>query len=371
MRADRASKVFVSLVVAGAATLTAPAAVLGAEPVSSPTSSINEARPRILVFVSPTGGGEMLPRLRAELAVAGFDLRLPAAGAAGWPPTRDQMEQLARRDAAVAALAFIPTPPPPPAPPTPPTPSNQGGSAIEIWVVDRVTGKTVVRAFSTASPGHGDEAELLAVSAVETLRATLMEINLAEPSRGEIPPPSAVRALVGAKPQRFAARLGPAIGYGRGLGEAWQLAIGVTAALGPRLRLGVDAAMPLTAAGVSGPEGQADVRLWLAGPFVELSLGDPASRAAVSLGVGAWAAALQMRGSAAAPYAGVEANVFTLASHVDLLLRWRLGRRLGLGALFSVALAVPEATVQFAGRDAARWGRPFGLAALVVEARLD
>jgi len=89
------------------------------------------------------------------------------------------------------------------------------------------------------------------------------------------------------------------------------------------------------------------------------------------LGVGAWAAALQMRGSAAAPYAGVEANVFTLASHVDLLLRWRLGRRLGLGALFSVALAVPEATVQFAGRDAARWGRPFGLAALVVEARLD
>jgi hypothetical protein len=369
MRVDRTRKVFVWLVVVGAAaTLAFPA---GAQPAPSTTTAINEARPHILVFVSPSGGGEMLPRLRAELAVAGFDLRLPAAGDAVWPPSRDQMEQLARRDGAVAALAFISTLSTSPTLSTPPTPPRLGGSAVEIWVVDRVTGKTVVRVFSAAPPGHGDEAELLAVSAVETLRATLMEINLAGPVRGEVAPTPAVRALVGAETQRLAARLGPAIGYGRGLGGAWQLAIGVTAALSPRLRLGVDTVLPLSAAGVSGPEGQADVRLWLAGPFIELSIGDRASRVALSLGAGAWAAALRMRGSAAAPYAGVDADVITVASHLDLLLRWRLGRRLGLGALFSIALAAPEAVVQFGGRNVAYWGRPFGLGALVVEARLD
>jgi hypothetical protein len=236
-----------------------------------------------------------------------------------------------------------------------------------------VTGKTVVRVFTAAAAAHGDEAELLAVSAVETLRATLMEINLAQPAKGEVAPPPAVRALVAPQSRRFAARLGAGVGYDRqgNLESSWQLAIALTAALGPRLRIGLDGLVPLTSAGVRGPEGQADVRLWLAGPFLEVALTGPASPADISAGVGVWGAMLRMQGTAAAPYQGVPASVTTLAPHADIGARFRLGRRLAIGGFVSAAIAAPEVIVRFSGREAARWGRPFGLAGLVIEARLD
>jgi hypothetical protein len=348
MPARRIGTMLASLAVAAAASLGLTGAVVGAEPAAI------EGRPAILAFVQPANG-EALFRLRAELALAGFELRL--AEGTGWPPARDEMERLARDRSAVAALALIP---------------RDDGAATEIWVVDRVTGKTVVRVFTAARPSHGDEPELLAVSVVETLRATMMEINLPGPAAGEVAPPPAVRALVAPERRRVAVRLGGGIGYNReGAHTAWQLSLALTVALSPRLRVGLDGALPLTSADVTGPEGHADVRLWLAGPFLEVSLTDPTSRADLSLGAGVWGALLRMRGDADLPYTGVEADVTTVMPHADIGLRWRVGRRLGIGGAFTLAAATPEAVVRFSGRDAARWGRPFGLAMLVIEARLD
>ena len=317
-------------------------------------AATTDERPCIVAFISPVNVGAA-PRLRAERAVAGFELRLAEDGP--WPPARDRMEQVARRESAIAALALIP---------------DEGHTATEIWVVDRVTGKTVVRVFGAPSPGHGDEAELLAVSAVETLRATLMEINFARQPQGEMAAPPAVRALVAPGNGRFAARLAPAVGFSPGgLGAALQLALGATMALGPRLRLGLEGLLPLTGANVGGREGTAEVRLWLGGPFVEVSLTKPAGRADVRLAAGAWAALLSMRGSALPPYTGTTVDVTSVAPHVDLMLGWLFARWLTVATRFSAAIAAPGVTVRFPGRDAATWGRPFGLAALVVEARFD
>lgn len=328
---------------------------LAIPPCGAGAATVDE-RPAIVAFISPADAGAVVVRLRAELAVAGFDLRLAEGGA--WPPSRDRMEQVARREAAVAALALVP---------------DDGHAATEIWVVDRVTGKTVVRVFGAPPPGHGDEADLLAVSAVETLRATLMEINVVpRQAQGEIAPPPAVRALVAPDSGRFAARLAPAVVFSRGgVGAVWQLALGATMALAPRVRVGLEGLLPLTGANVSGPEGTAEVRLWLAGPFVETSLVAPGRGVDIRLAVGAWAALVHMRGNASAPYTGTTAEVASVAPHVDVVVGWSVARRLAVGARFAAAIAAPGVTVRFPGRDAATWGRPLGVATAVVEARFD
>ncbi len=312
-----------------------------------------EERPLILALISPESA-RTVARLRAELTVAGFDLRL--AQPPHWPPTRGEIEQLARAQGAAAALALIPHAP---------------KGVTEIWVVDRVTDKTLLRVFAPTD-GQGDQADLLAISAVETLRAALMEINLPHPARGEIPASAAARALVMTERNRFAARAAAAVGYSGGpLGPAAALGLAVTGALRPWLRLGVDGALPVVDGEVTGPEGRAAVRLWLAGAFAEASLTNPMARADLSVAAGLWVAALQMRGVAAAPYLGRTAAVTTLAPHVDVAARLRLARRLAVGARLSAAVAAPEAIVRLAGRDAAHWGRPFVLGALVFEVRLD
>lgn len=321
----------------------------------APAHAAPAERPCILALVSPTHAGA-LARLRAELAVVGFDLRV--VDSPPWPPSRDQMDVLARRESAVAALALIP---------------EENRAATEIWVVDRVTGKTVVRVFEPPAPAHGDEIELLAVAAVETLRATLVEITLPQPVHGDLAAPPAARELVVAGGDRFSARVAAAAGVSPGgLGPSWQLAIGVTRSLAPRLRIGFEGLLSITSASISGPEGRADVRLWFAGPLIELSLTRPSTaRADARVAAGVWGVLMQMSGVASAPYAGATETVDTVAPHLDVTLGWRFTRRLTVGARLSGAAATPAVTVRFPGRDAATWGRPLGLGALFVDVRLD
>ena len=344
-RSFRIAGVFGWLAIAmGAATLVLPTGV----------NAATGERPRILVFAS-AADAPALARLRAELAIVGFDLRLGEA--ISWPPSRDQMDELAQRESAVAALALIP---------------QRGRGGTEIWVVDRVTGKTVVRVFEPTVPSNRDELDLLAVSAVETLRATLLEITLPQQAEVEVVAPLAVRELVAPGRDRFRARVASGVGWSPGgLGFSWQVAIGVTRSLRSWCRIGLEGLLPLTSANISGPEGNTDIRLWLAGPLIELSLTEPAARGDIRFAGGVWGVLMQMSGAAAAPYTGTKENVETLAPHLDLTAGWRLTRRVTIDARLSTAIATPAITVRFSGRDAATWGRPFGLGALSLEARLD
>jgi hypothetical protein len=264
---------------------------------------------------------------------------------------------MARREGAIAGLALI-----------------ASANTIEIWIVDRVTGKTVVRELSS-KPGElseQDQVDLVAICTLETLRATLMEVTVTRHSRGEVAPPPAVRALLGAEPSRFSLRVASAVGYGSGsLGPALELGLAGTAALLPRLRLGLDAFMPLTTPAFTGPEGRAELGLALGGAFVEASLTDPAARADVLVGGGAWLGLLTLRGGAQPPYVGSSLRIVTLMPHLDLGARARIGRSIAFLARVSGALATPKANVRFAGRDVAAWGRPFVLGAMMLEVGLD
>jgi hypothetical protein len=313
-----------------------------------------EQPPRIAALV-PSANAAITTRISAELAAAGFQLLL--AEPQSWPPSRQEIAEIARREGAIAGLALI---------------SNE--NTIEIWIVDRITGKTVVRALPS-KPGaqnQQDQMDLVAICTLETLRATLMEISVPRHTRGELAPPSAVRALVRAGPSRFSLRVAGAVGYGsHEQAAALELGLAGTVAVHPRLRLGLDAFVPLTAPALTGPEGQAELALSLAGAFVEASLTDPSAPADVMLGGGAWLGLLTLRGAAEPPYAESSLQIVTLMPHLDLGARARLSRGIAVLARGSGALAIPKANVRFAGRDVASWGLPFVLGAVMFEVGLD
>jgi hypothetical protein len=313
-----------------------------------------EQQPRIAALV-PSADAAITTRISAELAAAGFELLL--AEPRRWPPSRQEIAEIARRERAIAGLALI---------------SNQ--NTIEIWIVDRITGKTVVRTL-VVNPGAQSEQEqmdLVAICTIETLRATLMEISVPRHTRGEIAPTSAVRALVRAEPSRFSLRIAGALGYGSDeLPAAVELGLAGTVAVLPGLRLGLDTFVPLTTPALTGPEGRAELALSLAGAFVEMSLTDPAARANVVLGGGAWVGLLTLRGGAEPPYVGSSLQIVTLLPHLDLGARARISRRIAVLARVSGALATPKTNVRFAGRGVASWGQPFVLGAIMFEVGLD
>jgi hypothetical protein len=311
--------------------------------------------PSRVAAVIKTGNAAMAGRIRAELAAAGFELRLREPQSL--PPSRDEIAKLARKEQAIAGLALI-----------------ANAKTIEIWIVDRVTGKTVIRELSSksAEQSEQDYVDVVAICTLETLRATLMEVTVTRHSRGEVAPPPAVRALLSPQPSRFSLRVASAVGYGGGsLGPALELGLAGTAALLPSLRLGLDTFVPLTTPALTGPEGRAELGVSLVGAFVEGSLTDPAAIADVLVGGGAWLGFLTLRGAAQPPYVGNALNVVTLVPHLDLGARARIGPSIAFLARVSGAVATPKANVRFAGRDVAVWGRPFLLGAMMLEVGLD
>lgn len=98
-------------------------------------------------------------RLRAELVSLGFEVEL--APAPEVEPSRASLEQAAREAGAVAALRV-----------------RASRAGVEVWVMDRVTSKTVLREVVFTG---GDDEGLVAVRAVELLRASLLEVALPGP----------------------------------------------------------------------------------------------------------------------------------------------------------------------------------------------
>lgn len=98
-------------------------------------------------------------RLRAELVSLGFEVELALAPEV--EPSRASLEQAAREAGAVAALRV-----------------RASRAGVEVWVMDRVTSKTVLREVVFTG---GDDEGLVAVRAVELLRASLLEVALPGP----------------------------------------------------------------------------------------------------------------------------------------------------------------------------------------------
>jgi hypothetical protein len=147
---------------------------------------------------------ETLVRLRGELTSVGFTVDLvddPVATDAG-RASRANLEKLGAQRGVDAVVAIV---------------GNVAPDAVEVWVVDRVTGKSVVRRVPF-EPRSERAPKTLAIRAIELLRSSFLEIELTatgERNANAAPPPPAVvhfveSEMLASRPERIGVEAGGA-----------------------------------------------------------------------------------------------------------------------------------------------------------------
>lgn len=321
------------------------AAALALLAASGVARAADEAR---VVLVAESDQDALAARLAAEIRSIGFEpVVVRPAG-----QDREALEAAARRSEAFAAARVLRT--------------TEG---VEVWVVDRVTGKTTIR--RVAAGGRAEEA-IVAMRTVELLRGSLLEIRMPH-TAGEVPAPSAVEAVVaadlGVRPaRRLWLGAHGAVAASPGGVPATAAAL-VTASWGARA-WGVDATalVPVAPAHLAAVEGHARVRVAMAGLGVRRHWA-PAARLRGAAGAGAVVTWLQMDGSAADPaLEGRRDRVLAPAPYLRAdggiqLARWA---RVGVGVIAGATVPAWPA-IAFAGRRVASWGLPFVVAGVGLE----
>lgn len=294
-------------------------------------------------------GGQLL----AELTALGFHGTIidpdPAA------TSRASLEAAARHAGAIAAIRAVP--------------SERG---VEVWIADRVTGKTVLREM--AGDGRRARDASLALRVVELLRASLLEIALPKPPPGEVPPPPELREKLAITPEALApprpAPAAPTLRFAiapavllspGGAGAAASLDLGL--AWMPSEHLGISAfvAVPLTSAHIAPDGGGVDLEVLLAGGSVRFLFTSRASRWAPTVDVGVLGVSIHSDGASSNGTHAHAASAATAAPFARLGLALALTPSFRLRADLLTGVIAQGVSIHFAGVEAARWGRPFAL----------
>jgi hypothetical protein len=298
---------------------------------------------------APAAVSEALVRLRGELVAAGFDAQVveQALGV----DVRGSLEKLSpASDGAATALVAV-------------VASAEPGSA-ELWVIDRVTGKTVVRRVNAGATDPPRMAEVLSVRAVELLRASFLELAIATPPNNDAPPsaPAVERwatATLEEADWTWAVEAGGGTAYA--VDGPWNVILSVARierALGQRFCARVSFAGLGTSARVDTPQGYAGLSqtIVLAEIIARFRRG---RRLEPLLSLGAGTLRLAADSHEAAPFVAVSGARWGAAGDVGVGLRIPLRRhRFELGVEAHALFAQPYPTVQFLGNEVAHAGRP-------------
>jgi hypothetical protein len=313
-------------------------------------------------------------RLRDEIEALG--LRVVTVDGRDVSPA--DLAALARTEGAAVAVSTTETP---------------GG--VELWLVDRVTGKTLLREVLARDLSHGDSDSVIALRAVELLRASLLELELDHPPRGEVTAthdfletlgpraPHAAREVrrtpsTGEHTQRREAD-GSALLAGVGasvLTHLGQVATvpGVTAnALWQptrRVAVGLWGTVPLGSSSVSADEGSAEIWSSAFGTGFRVAPLSPGGILEPSLGLGASALFLRVEGVEARANLVTDAEQLVAAGpHAEIGCAVRVVHGLTLRVDLRALAAFPRPIVEFVGREVASLGRPFVVLTLGLEYR--
>ena len=277
---------------------------------------------------------EALVRMHGELVSAGFDVQIVATTAGADP--RASLEQIASGNNVDALVAIL---------------GDATPGSVEVWVIDRVTGKSVVRRIPS-QPESDRAAEILAIRAIELLRASLLEVAMAggrEPPLVPKPPSAEVtrfvdRALDSRRNSRWAIEVGGGVVASfDGVGPAVLPMIRLDRAVGFYGLVRVTAAGLGTRSRVEAPSGSADV----AAQFGLIEAGirlRPRQRLQplFFLGAGAQYTSAEGRASGLFPgvYQGQTAGLWSFLADAGT------GIRLSLRSRFEIALEVHAQLVQ-------------------------
>lgn len=262
-----------------------------------------------------------------------------------------------------------------------------GSAGIDLWIADRITNKTVVRRIA---PGDDDDVDrLVAISTVELLRASFLEIEYPRRAEEREAPPPEVSALArqGAPeatpvvpredgvdrldsprdretdaaaaedPKMFSLSVGPSVVFGPGgVGPSPHVSIAGRGAFSENLRAGIVASIPVLGGLVTDSGNEADVTVLALGLDVELMWPWPVTPV---FGAGATTLLVWMDGDAVPPYIGQRDFVFSAAFFARAGVRWTPLEFLALRADFAVAVAWPTVVVVFADQRVADFGLPY------------
>ncbi len=317
--------------------------------------------PRVVLVrppAAPPAVTEALVRLRGELLAAGFEAEVVEQPLGG--DVRDSLERLLppNGSSATALVAVVA--------------SAEPGSA-ELWVIDRVTGKTVVRRVNAGTAGASRAAEVLAVRAVELLRASFLELAVAPPSEAAPPAPAAPAVERWATAPLEERDWTWAIEAGGGTAAApdgtWNAFMPVgrlERAFGRRFCVRISFAGLGTTAHVTNPGGSADLSqtVLLAEAVVRFRRG---RRLQPLISAGAGALRFNVDSQQSTPNTAVGGTQWSAAGDLGLGLRLPLSRnRFEIGLEAHALLAQPYPVAQYFGQELSRVGRPTMMATLTL-----
>jgi hypothetical protein len=289
---------------------------------------------------------DALTRVRGELAAGGFDVSmLPHDPAL---EVRAALETVGRELDPIATFAIV---------------RAAGGNTAEIWVCDRLEGKSViqsVRLDGSGATGDASPSVVLAVQAVELLKASLAQYWLSSTRQ------PAARTRTPAGPAAPPAYATTGIGVEAGIG--WLDSAGaVTGAWQPILRASWGGAhgwgVRLAAAGfgseasLHAPLGTAQIRQQLA--TAEIVRGFRAGhlvQPVASLGAGAYGARIE--GVAAPGSTGVTTDSWSALVTAGAGVVLPLASHVALAADAHILVAVPYTAVRFGSVEAGNTGWP-------------
>ena len=340
-----------------------PAAALAVLLMAGVAAAAKAPAPRVVLVrppAAPPSVAEALVRLRGELLAAGFEaevVELPLDA-----NVRESLERLtppARNGASATALVAV-------------VASADPGSA-ELWVIDRVTGKTVVRRVNAGTADASRAAEVLAVRAVELLRASFLELAV-PPANGAGPrvpaAPAVERWATAALEERdwtwaIEAGGGTALSVG-GPWNAFMPVARLDRALGRRFCVRVAFAGLGTSASVPATSGSAEVTetVMLAEALVRFRRG---RRLEPLISAGAGALRTTAEGQESTPLTGTGGSRWSAAGDLGLGLRVPLlGHRFEMGVEAHALFAQPYPAVTYMGQQFALVGRPTVLVTLTL-----
>lgn len=323
----------------------------------------------VIVVVAPPGADravtEALSRFKGEAASVGFEVTVLAGSATATPIAR--MESAAHAASAVATVAFV-----------------NGGDphALDVWFTDRLTGKTVFGHVSVENEAGDRASVVLAVKAVDFLRARMFDFLVARPASvtaGRVESASPLPSVVAISPsppssggpfgpRRIAVSIGiESLRSLQGLGTTFvpllRGAYGLTTWSSLRITLGglgTQSRVNVTGDGATITE---DVAVG------ELVVMPERARVRPTFSVGAGVHYVHAEGSAVAPHVARARGRVVFAGSLAAGLCVILSRRLALDVEAGSFLLFPEPQVLIAGLDGGRTGRPGLSAAITMEAR--
>jgi hypothetical protein len=323
----------------------------------------SRAESALVVLVRPSAQSavvsEALTRIRGELIADGFEVSIVDA-----PPGADPASVLRQADQHTGAAAtlglFL----------------RADASAADLWVIDALTSKTVVRSVEMTKAPTASVPEVLARRSVELLRASLLEILVdaqKRPADKPAPRTQASRWVAQAlEPQRsnWGVEAGAQVlaGFG-GVGGAVMPVGRVRVAVSERFAARLTVSGLGTRPRVATAEGTATVSQEVG--LLEL-IGEIAPRSwlspSVSLGAGAYH--IGVDGNAASPYAGLEGGRFVFAADAGAGLALSLTSSFALSLEGHAILVTPRPVIRFLQVETAEIRTPLLSGALTLVGRL-